>query len=118
MTSDKNRRKYPRIDVELTLNVDESGDPEVITATTKNIGGGGLCVYVDRLLKMDEQLQIYLKLPDDQPPLAGLVCVRWWHKKRQLLKKNAGTFIVGLEFVNLESDQQERLHRFTQEFSL
>ena len=118
MTSDKNRRKYPRIDVELTMNVDESGDPEVINATTKNVSCGGICVYVDRLLKLDEQLQIYLKLPDDQPPLAGLVHVRWWKKKRQMLKKNAETFIVGLEFVNLESDQQERLHRFTQEFNL
>ena len=58
------RRRFVRLDtrLEVTYTVLPSGSPQRVV--TRDVGGGGICFFADRVLQPGTRLQISMKLPD------------------------------------------------------
>ena len=64
MAQPSDRRKHARTDAKLSAGLRRPGDSGVLTATTLNVGAGGVYVEVPRFIEPLTKLEIALDLPD------------------------------------------------------
>ncbi len=71
------RRKFVRLDtrLEATYAVLSSGDAQ--QAVTKNVSGGGICLFTAQVLTPGTQLQVSMKLPGREQPIHCTAEVVW-----------------------------------------
>ena len=58
------RRKFARLDTRLVVSYQAVGSARSIHVVTKNISGGGVCMFLDERLPIGTRLQIRMTLPD------------------------------------------------------
>lgn len=68
---------------------------------TKNIGGGGICIYLKDAIKKGEMLELEMRLPGDRPVFAIGKAV--W------IKRKPGKPEAGIEFVAIRKKEKTRI---------
>jgi uncharacterized protein (TIGR02266 family) len=84
-----------------------AGD-ESFVATSRNIGLGGLCLAVDRTLRIGDRLVVKFTLPDQGLPCSLTAEVRW-------VRPEGRASGVGLRFVNPPIAAAAAIHEFLRE---
>ncbi len=94
-----NRRKHPRLHAYHLVKYKLLSSPEnkFVTASVKNISGGGVCLRSVEKLPVSSVLEIYISFPQLSEPIPGVVKVVWVKK----LKKEP-LYESGIQFLNIE----------------
>lgn len=102
-------RRTPRFETRLLVHYGLRDD-RLFQQYTVNVGAGGLFLATEAHLSIDTWLNLRIELPDDQPPVCCRGRVAWlnhpdWIKKPQLPHG------MGVEFIDITDDQQQRIAR-------
>ena len=106
------RRQFVRLDtrLEITYSVLTAGAPQ--QATTKDISGGGVCLFADRELPPGARLQVAMKLPDREQPVHCTVEVMWSEAYETIGKTEHKRAVeIGVRFVEIAPQDQEAVMR-------
>ena len=63
------RRQFVRLDTRLEVGYTQLPSGALRQSTIKDIGGGGVCLFTDKVLPAGTRLQIAVKLPDRAQPI-------------------------------------------------
>jgi c-di-GMP-binding flagellar brake protein YcgR len=116
MHKSQNRRKYPRVEVEIQVTVGNGSESMNFKSETRDVSAGGVCVKLDSFVEAPTDVNVVLRLPDDQPPLETVGRVAWCVPQRTLIGRKHPAYETGISFPDLTTEQRERLIRFAQGF--
>ncbi|MBI4598255.1 MAG: PilZ domain-containing protein [Candidatus Omnitrophica bacterium] len=71
------RRKFVRLDTRLEISVTEVPGAPARKAVSKNLSGGGLCLVTEKEAPPGTQLQVAMKLPEQEQPVTFTAQVVW-----------------------------------------
>lgn len=109
------KRKFPRLKVKCDVLVKEQNSPNLFTTETENIGAGGICVFLSKALTAFSPVNLKLELNDDfKTPLECTGKVVWCIQNK-ILHQEKTRFDIGIEFLNIKSEDRERIRKFIQE---
>ncbi len=112
-----NRRKYPRVDVDIHTTVAGSDESVSYRTQTRDVSAGGICVTLGTFLEAPTPVSIVLELPDSQPSLETVGRVAWCVRERKIIGgRKHPTYDTGISFTDLNIEQRERLIRFAHSF--
>ena len=103
------QRRFPRVRHACVVALRQATSRPAISATTENVGIGGVCVLLDRGLDIFAPVDVELALEDGQPPLACRGMIAWVVRRREF--NQAPLFDTGIEFVGLTPEDEARLQR-------
>lgn len=107
-----NNRKFPRVHIQCDIVVHPETNPSSpISATTENVGIGGVCVMLDRELDRFSSCKVRLDLGPEENSLECSGRVVWKVGTKNLQSKHP-YFDTGIEFVNLEKEKKEKIRQF------
>lgn len=111
------RRNYPRLDISVGVSWKKVGSSEQVAESdlTKNIAAGGICLIVFEKVVLGDILFLELTLPTKQT----IVCrgrVVWVRDLGILGKEAQRKFDVGIEFVDISSEDRETIKKFVFSF--
>ncbi len=105
------RRRFVRLDTRLdvTYSVLSTGAPQ--GTRTKNVSGGGVCIFSDRPLPAGTRLQLSVKLPGRERPMQATAEVVWSEAyevigQGGMRQKSVET---GIRFVDITPRDQEAI---------
>lgn len=105
-----NRRKFPRVNYPCLITLrTESGKPEVLLTHTENIGIGGLCVTVNREIKMFLPVTLEIDLMDTENHVKCQGRVVWSIQRKSTEKRKPLFFDTGIEFDTVNDNDRQRL---------
>jgi len=105
-----NRRKFPRVNYPCMITLrSESGKPEVILTHTENIGIVGVCVTVNREIKMFLPVNLEIDLLDSEGHIRCQGRVVWSIQRKSDEKRKPLFYDTGIEFSKVDSESQRRL---------
>ena len=110
----KVKRKYSRLIVYHLAKYRLASQPkgELIIASIKDIGGGGVCLIAENNLVTGEILQLYINFPHISAPVSCSAKVTW-SKKKKVGKINH--YEIGLQFLEInEILRQDMANRIDQ----
>ena len=100
------KRKFPRLSLTCEITIHSEEEPKPISATTENLGIGGVCVFLDHALERFSTCRIKLDLGSKNPRIECAGKVVWTVPTRQV-KQTKRRFDTGIEFVDLDVKEQE-----------
>ncbi len=110
-----NRRKFPRANYPCLLIVRKNhNSPEAMLTHTENVGIGGVCVILKRDLKMFAPVELEIDLLDTQKHIKCEGKVVWVVRRRDNEPTKPSFYDTGIEFVNLQSDDEKRIDSIVQ----
>ena len=71
------RRRFVRLDTRLPITYRVLPTTQAIPSATADIGGGGVCLFLNEVVKPGSQLQVDIKLPDRERSVAFTGEVVW-----------------------------------------
>lgn len=99
------RRKFFRFNANINTKCGIMSRIEpLISASTENISGGGICFPVTKKINKRTIIDLELNLPNDFAPVFAVGEVAWLSKDK---KKN--TFKVGIEFKAIDDYDRNRI---------
>ena len=102
------RRRFVRLDtrLEMTCTVLSSGIQKKVV--TKNVGGGGICVFTDKVLEPGTRLQVSMKLPGQDEPVNFIAEVIWSEPYEVIGKTERQRAVeTGVRFVEIAPKDHE-----------
>ena len=110
MREGTNRRKFPRVSYPcmITLRRGE-GEPEVILTHTENIGIGGICVTMNRSVRIFSMVDLEIDLLDLSDHLRCRGRVVWTIQRKAEEKRKPLFYDTGIEFLQIEGVDRQRL---------
>lgn len=102
-----NNRKFPRLKLNCSIKLIIQNQEKEISATTENVGMGGVCVVLKEPLERFNQCSLELILPTEQK-LKSKAKVAWVIHSKEPGPKGS-TYDTGFEFLKLETDDKELL---------
>ena len=106
-----NRRKFPRVNFPCLITVRAgSGKSEIILTHTENIGIGGVCVTVNREIKMFLPVDLEIDLLDTEGHVKCKGRVVWSLHRKSDEKKKPLFYDTGIEFNAVGEPDQQRLN--------
>jgi c-di-GMP-binding flagellar brake protein YcgR len=108
---DTERRKFRRVkiafDVECSV---EGAEPLKKRSLAKNVGIGGLCIIAYKKLEIGSILSLKIYLPDGEEPFGAKGRLVW---EREFTSQDSIVrYDVGIEFLNMEKQNLQRLSRY------
>ena len=106
-----NKRKFPRLHLPCEVAIQPVGKQKSYTASTEDVGMGGVSVMLPEPLERFDRCKISLELKDGEPPVRCTGRSVWVipSQDRKSSKKN---FDTGLEFLDLDELARKRLRAF------
>ncbi|MFA5158959.1 MAG: PilZ domain-containing protein [Candidatus Omnitrophota bacterium] len=106
-----NKRKFPRLHLTCEVAIQLVGKQKAFTASTEDVGLGGVSVMLSEPLERFDRCKISLELKDGEPPVRCIGRSVWVIpiQDRKSAKKN---FDTGLEFLDLDELSRKRLRAF------
>ena len=104
-----NRRKFPRANYKCLITIKQKSGSKSISTNTENIGAGGICVIIEENLGLFQGVNLDLSLENGDTPIKCAGTVVWVVKKRPDTKKEPYCYDTGIEFVNIDDNQRERI---------
>ena len=104
------RRRFVRLDtrLEVEYTVLPTGSPRV--TVSKDIGGGGICLFADRVLPVGTKLQIAMRLPGRDQPAQFTGEVMWSEPYEVIGRAQRETGVeVGVQFVDISPQDREAI---------
>lgn len=108
MQTNKEQRNFYRWIKSLIISYSDSQEKITKLSATENISEGGLQVCLGHALKQDELVKIEIELFNDSIPILATCKVIYVNPEEE-------RFQTGLEFVQIEDFQKERLARYLKE---
>lgn len=108
------KRRFPRAVYKCTISIRRLNTPEEIYTHTENIGVGGICVFLEKNLKIFEEVGLELALEDGAQPIEchGKIV---WHVARKDLREKKHIFDTGIEFIGLSDKDKQRIEMIVEE---
>ena len=113
MTQGQERRRFVRLDTTLpvTYRVLPSSTAQVVT--TKDIGGGGICMFLTQRLSVGTPLEIEVRLPNRPTPVCFTGEVAWCEEYEVVGKTERNRAIqAGVKFVYFNPKDQEAIMQY------
>ena len=101
------QRRFPRAKYKCVVNLRQPGGDSAISATTENIGMGGICVLLDKGLDIFSPVELELTLDDGKGPLQIKGTIVWVVHRKEFRKE--ATFDTGVEFAELSPEDKARV---------
>lgn len=105
-----NKRKFPRINVRCVIQISAEDHPSPIHTHTENIGLGGVCVVLASPLERFSKCRVHLDLSTKKKFSCDGKIV--WVVPTNAGKDGKKRFDIGVEFSELNLDEQETLRHF------
>ena len=104
------RRRHPRFLVELPVEYRRANDSRTHPGHTVNFSEGGFMVSVSQQMEMGEKLEMKIYFSPDSSliTIAAIVKIAWV----DIEAKNDGYYRFGVNFVNIQPEDMERLKGF------
>ena len=104
------RRRFPRVSFPCLITVKESkeGKDHLLTHT-ENVGVGGVCIVVKKEFKMFMPVTLELDLLDGDEHVKCSAKVVWSIRRRVDEQDKPAFFDIGIEFIDLETKDLNRL---------
>ena len=111
----RERRRYPRIFVDLPLEYREEGDPSLRGAIVGNASKGGFLIESTRDLPVGMELSITVLFPkgyklDNFKVLAKIVWKKSHRKEDSNESQSWGGYCYGLEFIQMSDEDRWKLN--------
>ena len=106
-----NKRKFPRLHLTCEVAIQPVGKQKAFTASTEDVGMGGVSVMLPEPLERFDRCRISLELKDGEPPVQCTGRSVWVipSQERKSARKN---FDTGLEFLDMDEFSRKRLYGF------
>lgn len=106
-----NKRKFPRLHLPCQVAIQPLNKQKNFTASTEDVGMGGVSVLLPEPLERFERCRISLELKDGEPPVQ---CIgrSVWVIPSQDRKSSKRNFDTGLEFLDMDEFSRKRLQAF------
>ena len=106
-----NKRKFPRLHLTCEVAIQPLGKQKAYTATTEDVGLGGVSVMLPEPLERFDRCKISLELKDGEAPVQCMGRSVWVipSQDRKSAKKN---FDTGFEFLDMDEISRKRLQTF------
>jgi len=104
-----NRRKFPRVKFKCFIFINKKGSSKSISTNTENIGAGGICVIIKDDLGLFQGVELEINIEDNHSPIKCSGTVVWVVKKRATGKSGEYLYDTGIEFVDIDEQQRERI---------
>ncbi|MFH1799787.1 MAG: PilZ domain-containing protein [Candidatus Omnitrophota bacterium] len=106
-----NKRKFTRLHLTCEVAIQPVGKQKAYTASTEDVGMGGVSVMLPEPLERFGRCKISLELKDGEPPIQCTGRSVWVipSQDRKSAKKN---FDTGFEFLDLDEFSRKRLKAF------
>jgi hypothetical protein len=106
-----NKRKFPRRHLTCEVAIQPVGKQKALTASTEDVGMGGVSVMLLEPLERFDRCKISLELKDGEPPVQ---CTgrSVWVIPSQDRKSSKKKFDTGFEFLDLDECSRKRLRAF------
>lgn len=104
------RRQFVRLDTRLDVlySVLPDGSPQ--RAASKNIGGGGICFFAEKVLTPGTCLQVAMKLPDREQPVNFMAEVVWSEPYEVIGRTERQRAVeVGVRFLEVAPQDREAI---------
>ena len=106
------RRKFPRLNFSVQVNWEKI---ETVKQTgefqSKNISGGGLCLFVDNTIKLGDKIKIDIHLPSGKIiEVKGKVV--WVESIEMIGDKQDSRPEAGIEFFDISDEIREEIKKF------
>ncbi|MGB2629675.1 MAG: PilZ domain-containing protein [Candidatus Omnitrophota bacterium] len=110
-----NKRRFPRVNYKCLIRISKDRQQEeVIDTYTENIGAGGICVTLDRGYDLFEKVSLEIHLGGDEPVHCSGAIV-WVVKGHPVHKWEKPMYDTGIEFVDINENDRERISRLVDE---
>lgn len=110
------RRKFVRLNINVSVNCSLLDGKDIRhTATTKDIGAGGIRVFVDSQVKRGDVLKLEFLLPELPPQVFATGRVVWV-RPFSIEGDKTTRFDAGIEFLDIDPKDRERINKYV--FSL
>ena len=106
------RRRFVRLDTRLEIAYTVLPAERAKQGATKNVSGGGICLFSDKELAPGTRLQIAMKLPDREQP-AHFVAEVIWSEAYEVIGKTERQRAVenGVRFIEISPQDQDAIMR-------
>lgn len=106
-----NKRKFARLHLTCDVSIQPVGKQKILTASTEDVGMGGVSVLLSEPMERFDRCKISLELKDGEPPVQCTGRSVWVipSQDRKSSKKN---FDTGLEFLDMDEFSRKRLQAF------
>ena len=106
------RRQFVRLDTRLAVTYRVMPASKPRAATTRDISGGGVCVFLDEPLKVGTAVQIEVAVPDRAQPIAFTGEVVWCEQYRVIGKSQEyQSVMAGVKFMQIAPADQQAIMR-------
>jgi c-di-GMP-binding flagellar brake protein YcgR len=113
MSDGSERRQFLRVEstVPVMYWLSPTGDVPPLRSLTKNIGGGGVCLYLSQPLLPGTRLQVQMRLPEDGRSFPFTAEVAWCDAPKA--GGAAGPSVMaGLRFIEIAPEDQQAIIRY------
>ncbi len=104
------RRRFVRLDTRLRTTYTVIPSNEIRHTITKDIGGGGICLFVEEILASGTRLEVALQLPSREEPILFTGEVAWSEQYEVIGKEQRQQSVeVGIRFIEIATQDQEAI---------
>ena len=111
------RRKFPRFKVGVEVHWKKIASADEKTAQhishVKDLSTGGVCLVLHSGIRLGDLLQLDIKLPGDKGDIHIKGKVVWMDFQARIPGRDSTACEGGIEFLELSSETQKELERFT-----
>ena len=101
------RRQFVRLDTRLEASCTTLPGGKVQRIVTKDISGGGVCVFTDQVLSPGTQLQVAMTLPGREEPINFIAQVVWSEPYEVIGKSERRRAVeTGVRFIEISPKDQ------------
>ena len=104
------RRQFVRLDTRLEMSYNVLPAAKAQPTVSKNIGGGGICIFSDQVLEPGTRLNVSMKLPD-QPRVIAFIGEVIWSEPYEVIgqTQRQRAVEVGLQFVEIADQDRDAI---------
>ncbi len=108
------KRRFPRANYKCTITIRRLIGSEVIHTQTENIGVGGICVFLDKELKLFEEVGLGISIDNGKSHIEcrGRIV---WQIKRKDFKDKIEFFDTGIEFIDISDHDKATIEMVVEE---
>ena len=110
MTQGQDRRRFVRLDTTCPITYRVLPSTAAQTSTTRNIGGGGICMFLSQRLSLGAPLEVAVQFPNRPKPIYFTGEVVWCEEDGVVDKSQRSRVIqAGVKFVYINPKDQETI---------
>ena len=113
MEANQERRKFLRLNALVDVVYNKvSPSQKVEVSLTKNISKGGICLITYEELKVSDNLDLNIYLPENKIPVHVIGRVAWVKDFIICNIPNGKRFDVGIEFLTITEEDQKKIDKY------